>query len=216
MDEYELRAAIEALDAEAAGEPFSKAQKDRWKDLNKQLDEYVTRRQMLAELAGDPRRVEGERSFLRGPREDEAFAPHIRAAHDAGFRTIERHTGALSARAADQLDELVREGDPQGLGARYLAAVGDPAYKTAFGKIAMDPIVGSREWRGVASDDVTASCVAEATEATDGSPTLVQPIITTWQWRVFVPFSIELDASFRAAVTGRSSPRRASLSSPTT
>jgi len=51
---------------------------------------------------------------------------------------------------------------------------------------------GAREWRGVASDGVTAAYVGEATVATDASPTLVQPAIITYQWRVFVPFSIEL------------------------
>jgi HK97 family phage major capsid protein len=53
-------------------------------------------------------------------------------------------------------------------------------------------ITGAREWRGVSSDGVVASYVAEATVATDASPTLVQPAIITYQWRVFVPFSIEL------------------------
>jgi HK97 family phage major capsid protein len=53
-------------------------------------------------------------------------------------------------------------------------------------------ITGAREWRGLASDGVTAAYVAEATVATDASPTLVQPAIVTYQWRVFVPFSIEL------------------------
>jgi HK97 family phage major capsid protein len=53
-------------------------------------------------------------------------------------------------------------------------------------------ISGAREWRGVASDGVSAVYVPEATAATDASPTLVQPSIITYQWRVFVPFSIEL------------------------
>ena len=53
-------------------------------------------------------------------------------------------------------------------------------------------IEGAREWRGVASDGVVAGYVPEATEATDASPTLVQPTIVSAQWRVFVPFSIEL------------------------
>ncbi len=53
-------------------------------------------------------------------------------------------------------------------------------------------ITGARDWKGVSSDGVTAGYVAEATEATDGSPTLAQPAITTAQWRCFVPFSIEV------------------------
>ena len=52
--------------------------------------------------------------------------------------------------------------------------------------------VGTLQWKGVSSAGVTASYVAEATEATDASPTLVQPTITTAQGRAFVPFSIEV------------------------
>jgi HK97 family phage major capsid protein len=52
--------------------------------------------------------------------------------------------------------------------------------------------ITTREWKGVSSDGVTAGYVAEATEATDASPTLVQPAITTAQGRAFVPFSIEI------------------------
>jgi len=140
--------------------------------------------------------------------------------------------------------------------ARYLAAVGDPAYHSAFGKLVADPSMGhlrftpqevnavqevsrldaeramstsgsaggfaipftldpsvmlssngvlnpvrevarvftipTKEWKGVSSDGVTASYVAEATEATDASPTLAQPSITTAQGRAFIPFSIEI------------------------
>jgi HK97 family phage major capsid protein len=52
--------------------------------------------------------------------------------------------------------------------------------------------VPTKEWKGVSSDGVTAAYVAEATEATDASPTLAQPTITTQQGRAFIPFSIEL------------------------
>jgi HK97 family phage major capsid protein len=62
-------------------------------------------------------------------------------------------------------------------------------------------IEASREWRGVSSDGVVAGYVAEGTEATDGSPTLVQPTIVTAQWRVFVPFSIELGQDWAALTT---------------
>ena len=92
MTEYELRAAIQALETEADGEPFTTAQKNRWNELNKQLDEYGIRRQRLAELAGDSRHVEGERPFLRGPRTDDLAPSHVRAAHDAGrVRQLHQH-----------------------------------------------------------------------------------------------------------------------------
>jgi len=60
---------------------------------------------------------------------------------DAGLRTIERYrqSNHLSARSADSLDNMVRENDYGGLGARYLAAVGDPSYESAFEKILRNP-----------------------------------------------------------------------------
>lgn len=48
------------------------------------------------------------------------------------------------------------------------------------------------EWRGVSSAGITAAYAAEATAATDASPTLAQPTVTTEKARAFVPFSIEV------------------------
>jgi len=48
------------------------------------------------------------------------------------------------------------------------------------------------EWRGITSTGVTASYVAEATESTDNSPTLTQPVVSTERAHAFVPFSIEI------------------------
>jgi HK97 family phage major capsid protein len=52
--------------------------------------------------------------------------------------------------------------------------------------------IGTRSWTGVASSGVTAGYVAELTPATDASPTLSQPAITTQQGRAFVQASIEV------------------------
>nr|MBA2312514.1 phage major capsid protein [Actinomycetota bacterium] len=49
------------------------------------------------------------------------------------------------------------------------------------------------EWRGVTSGAVTSSFAAEATETTDNSPTLTQPVISTEKAQSFIPFSIEID-----------------------
>jgi HK97 family phage major capsid protein len=55
----------------------------------------------------------------------------------------------------------------------------------------VEQIVGSNEWRGLTAGAITASRVAEATEATDNTPTLAQPTIATSKAHCFVPFSIE-------------------------
>jgi HK97 family phage major capsid protein len=63
---------------------------------------------------------------------------------EEGLRTIERYqqSGQLRSEAADRLDNIVRHKDPTGIDARYLAAVGDPDYASAFGKILADPMHG--------------------------------------------------------------------------
>jgi HK97 family phage major capsid protein len=55
----------------------------------------------------------------------------------------------------------------------------------------VEQIVGSNEWRGLTAAAITASRVAEATEATDNTPTLAQPTIPTSKAHCFIPFSIE-------------------------
>jgi HK97 family phage major capsid protein len=59
-------------------------------------------------------------------------------------------------------------------------------------------ISGSNTWQGVTSPTVTASYVAEATEATDNAPTLVQPTATVNKAHSFVPFSIEISEDWEA------------------
>jgi HK97 family phage major capsid protein len=64
---------------------------------------------------------------------------------DAALRRIETFNvaGDLSGRAAEVLDHVVRDPrDQHEVGARYLEAVGDPAYFSAFGKMITDPTSG--------------------------------------------------------------------------
>jgi HK97 family phage major capsid protein len=54
------------------------------------------------------------------------------------------------------------------------------------------------EWRGVSSDGVTAAFAAEAAAATDASPTLAQPVVSTEKAFAFIPFSIEIGQDWGA------------------
>lgn len=56
--------------------------------------------------------------------------------------------------------------------------------------------ITTRTWQGVSSEGVTAAFSAEATEASDDSPTLAQPTINAEKWQAFVPFSIELGQDY--------------------
>jgi HK97 family phage major capsid protein len=70
--------------------------------------------------------------------------PHARQHRDSALRAIDRHAGrnVLNSTAADRLDRVLRGDDPQGIFARYLAAVGDDAYASAFAKLVRDPATG--------------------------------------------------------------------------
>lgn len=61
--------------------------------------------------------------------------------------------------------------------------------------------VSTHQWKGVSSDGVVASYVAEGVELTDNSPTLVQPTINVMSGKAFVPISIELSQDW-TALTG--------------
>jgi HK97 family phage major capsid protein len=52
------------------------------------------------------------------------------------------------------------------------------------------------EWRGITSAGITASYVAEASESTDNSPTLAQPVVSTERAHAFAQFSIEIGMDY--------------------
>jgi len=49
--------------------------------------------------------------------------------------------------------------------------------------------IGTHDWAGVSSDRVTAAYAQEGTEATDATPTVAGPKISTQQGRAFVQFT---------------------------
>lgn len=61
----------------------------------------------------------------------------------------------------------------------------------------VEQIVG-KEWQGITSAGITVTRAAEATEASDNSPTLVQPTVKPERVQGFVPFSIEVDQDWGA------------------
>jgi HK97 family phage major capsid protein len=178
-------------------------------------------------------------------------------ARDAALRAVDRNADFCWEGSAERVEQLVRRDTPNNLTSRYVAAVADEHYRSAWLKLMADPVGGhnrftreeiaavqavtlveaeralsigtgsaggfavpytldpsivasgngvsnplrgisrvetitTNEWRGVSSDGVTATYVAEATVAVDGSPVLAQPVLRAAQWRVFVPYSIEL------------------------
>jgi HK97 family phage major capsid protein len=149
--ESEIRDAIAELDREHAGQLLPRAAKEVWNALNEALEELETRTNRIREMYDRDRVEATDQVPIRRPgrRPDE---PHHRvAAREMGLRAVSRHQGALSAAAGDQLEELVRdpdERDRHGLAGRYLAAVADPAYESAFWRVLRDPQFGHLEMSG--------------------------------------------------------------------
>lgn len=98
------------------------------------------RMEALCRSAAEPRAREAGATFHRSGRAT-ANNP-IEHDRDDGLRAIEFHSDSLTTPAADRLERVVRSGDPCGLESRYLVAVGDPDYNSAFGKLVADPAMG--------------------------------------------------------------------------
>ena len=62
----------------------------------------------------------------------------------------------------------------------------------------IETISGSNTWNGVSSGAITATRVAEATAATDNTPTMAAPTLTVTKAHAFVPFSIEVQEDWGA------------------
>jgi HK97 family phage major capsid protein len=200
MNEYELQDAVRTLEHKAAGRAFTEDERSAWNDLNQQLDQYRIRRSRLDELARDPSRHEEGAVFPvpgRGLRRDEHAAPHVRAAHDDGLRAIERNRSVLTPAAGDRLDAFVRS-DPLGLDSDYLAAVADPAYNRAFGKLLTDPQSGHLRF---SPDEVAAVQRVSAVESQRA-----MSIGTTTAGGFAVPF--ELDPTILLTSSGALNPIR--------
>ena len=81
----------------------------------------------------------------RSPEEasrDRSRRADMARAQDDGLRCVDYYRDELSPEAGDRLDRLIRRDDPRSTASRYLTAVGDPNYSTAFGKMLMDPMTG--------------------------------------------------------------------------
>src|SRR5205823_3572958 len=102
----------------------------------------------LRELGANPGAREDGTSLQPGFTRDESgpYERRVGEVRQRALRAIERNREALSAEAGDRLDDLVRRQDPSGVDSRYLAAVAEPAYRTAFGKMVMHGPMATLRW----------------------------------------------------------------------
>ena len=150
LRQEEIKDRLDTINREWRGEKFSPEVAAEWNALNAELDDNKAtlaqqrvREERLREIvrSGDDGHFEGE--AYASPRRNDVTVVGDRAAHrSAGLRAIERNEDILPSDAGDRLTSLVREHDPHGLAARYLDAVADPAYASAFVKMLKDPTTG--------------------------------------------------------------------------
>jgi HK97 family phage major capsid protein len=137
----EVAAELEALEVNWRGKPFDEKTRELYADLVEEREEIGLR---IPELQKRTRYLE---HVANGPGAEPAWEPtHEQRIDDAGrglvrdraLRTIQRHQDVLTPEASDRLDAVVRK-RRYDFEARYIAAVGDPNYLTAFGKMLANP-----------------------------------------------------------------------------
>ena len=151
MNVHELRAAIEQLTTDAAGRRFTADERKKWNSLNEELREQEIRRERLRELVGDPRHTEQQEHVdePRRRRSTRQVPQHLEQVRAEALTAIDRLGDTLSARAADRLEEVIEEditGPEMGMTARYVAAVSDPDYASAFGRVLAEPQTAHLRW----------------------------------------------------------------------
>jgi HK97 family phage major capsid protein len=128
-----------------------------------------------------------------------AFAKWLKYGDSATMRmTPEEQRAVQQASAAEEMRTAMAEG-AGATGGFGLPIQIDPTINLSSNG-AINPIrslanvrsMSTRELRLVSSDGVTATYSAEASEAVDGSPTLVQPTLIAQRATTFVPFSFEV------------------------
>jgi HK97 family phage major capsid protein len=148
MDERQLVAAIEQLQADASGRQFSDEERDAWNIYNEALDEYRTRMARLRELASKPGALEPGADW--GTRD--GSVPGGAVFHEArGLRgqalTANERTHRMPDPAREHMArQLEADDDPEQRLARYVVATSKPEYFRAFAAWMRDPEQGHLAW----------------------------------------------------------------------
>jgi HK97 family phage major capsid protein len=121
---------------------------------------------------------------------------------DAQLRMTPAQAGAVRAvhEAMEQRALVEGTGSAGGFGVPFALdptiLLSSNGVQNPIRQIASSVQIATNEWKGVTSEGVTAHFVAEATEASDDSPTLAQPAIHVERAQAFVPFSIEVGQDY--------------------
>jgi HK97 family phage major capsid protein len=158
----EISDRLSEIDRAHTAQRFPAEVRTEWNALNQERDELKatrdecrtrlqTMREQLAEAAADPnpdRRESGDGNTpisYNNPATRRAKVhdgSRAAVAHFDALRAIDAHDSILSSEAGDTLTDLIERRDPTGVDSRYIAAVANPHYSTAFGKLVRDPQTG--------------------------------------------------------------------------
>jgi HK97 family phage major capsid protein len=141
----EVEREIIALDVASKGRKFTEEQRELFASLHEEntelaetIEERAGRERLLRKMyerGGEALTPAWEPPHEHGERIDDAGRSLDR---DRALRTIQRHQDVLTPEAGDRLEKVVRK-KRFDYEARYIAAVGDPDYASAFGKMLAHP-----------------------------------------------------------------------------
>lgn len=125
--------------------------------------------------------------------------PHYRTAFSKILNGRHHFTEA-EARALDSMSEMraALNITTDAQGGYAIPVLIDPSviwtgqgHPNDFLRISRVENITNDEWKGVTSAGATAYWTTEGVKATDGAPTLAQPVVTTKKLTVYIPYSIE-------------------------
>ena len=126
------------------------------------LEAQFGRMAYLERIADDPRHRE-DGAFEAPPAPDRHGArDQVSEARSAALRTLESYSDRMESGAPERLDAMIRHDGPTDQTSRYVEAVGNPHYKSAFAKLMQDPAHGHLRF---SAEEVEAVRVVSAIQA---------------------------------------------------
>jgi HK97 family phage major capsid protein len=149
FSDSELREQIRALTNGAAGRDFTSGERAQWNDLNEQLEERDVRRRRLVELSRSEHHTEREMPSFTATSYRSTVEPHMERLRSEVMQTLDRNVESFEAEAQRKIERFVENditGVAQGMNSRYIKAVGHEAYRSAFGKMLLEPQSAHLRW----------------------------------------------------------------------
>lgn len=174
-------------------------------EVGRELRDRALRCLERSEFVDDGHRDQVDHLLRRKDTTDGALAQHILATGSEAYRSGWSKLMVGNSLGLDDAERRALQAEramslTAGNGGFAVPFVLDPTIILTSGgtinplrEISAVKTIVAKTWNGVASSGVSASYVAEATEATDDAPTLTQPSVAAHRAQSFVPASIEAE-----------------------